>query len=51
LSAGIVNAPSDDVTAEDTALVASFFALTVAPGMTAPEASVTVPESDDVAPP
>ena len=50
-SAGTVNCPSALVTASDVAAVAMFFTMTLAPGMTAPDVSVTVPESDDVAPP
>jgi hypothetical protein len=50
-SAGIAHVPSADETAVETALVALFFASTVAPGMTAPDPSTTTPDKDAVVPP
>src|SRR4029453_2385107 len=47
----MVKGPFSADTARDSVLVALFFATTSAPGMIAPEASTTVPEIDDVAPP
>jgi hypothetical protein len=48
---GIVKFPCAPVTALNSTLVASFTTLMSAPGITAPEVSVTTPERDDVAPP
>jgi hypothetical protein len=50
-SCGTVNCPSVFVTASDVRPVSARFTSTLAPGMTAPDVSVTVPESVDVAPP
>src|SRR5262249_36833099 len=51
LRAGIVNVPFSALTVVDSAAVATFLALMSAPGMTAPDASVTVPVIELVAPP
>src|SRR6188768_949796 len=48
---GIVNCPSVLVMASDVRPVSAFFTTTLAPGMTAPLVSVTVPERVDVEPP
>src|ERR1051326_701704 len=50
-SAGMVNRPSPPETAVDEEAVALFLATMVAPGMTAPDESKTVPESVAVTPP
>src|SRR5262245_16757339 len=50
-SCGMVNCPSALVTASDVSPVSAFFTTTFAPGMIAPDVSVTVPESVEVARP
>jgi hypothetical protein len=47
---GIVNEPFVVVTAVETPLVASFFAVTVAPGMAPPLESTTTPVMDELVP-
>ncbi len=47
----MVNPPCSFVVAVKSAPVATFFATTLAPGITAPDASVTVPMMEDAVPP
>src|SRR5436190_1725367 len=51
LNCGIVNCPCSFDTASDVTAVSARLTTTLAPGMIAPDASVTLPDNVDVTPP